>query len=98
MIRYDEHDLTATADRLGEAVAVARDVEGSGGALTGGMADCGDADLADAARSLMERWGYGMGVVAEDADALAGALRDSADTYAGIDGAGAAQLRGSGSW
>ncbi len=95
VIRYDAADLTATAGRLTESVEVAREVEGSADSLAGTVAGCGSAELADAAGHLLERWGYGMKVVAEDADALAEALREGARSYDGIDSAAADALRGS---
>ncbi len=94
VIRYDVADLAATAERLAESVDVAREIDGSAGALAGAVADCGSAEVADAARDLLDRWGYGMRVVAEDADALAEALREAARTFEGIDGAAADALRG----
>lgn len=94
VIRYDVADLDATAARLAESVEVAREIDGSAGALAGAVSDCGSPELAEAVRDLLDRWGYGMRVVAEDADALGEALHEAARTYEGIDGAAADALRG----
>lgn len=89
---FDAADLHATADLLEQAVEVARQVEGDSGRLAGSVADYGHDGLRDACDSFLKAWGYGMGLVAEEADGLGNVLRETVTTYEAVDQAGAEAL------
>lgn len=80
-LEVDPGLLTATAARLREAVAVARDVAERRRALTGLLTACGSARLESAGTDFLGEWGYGMGLIVEDAERLAGMLEAGALAY-----------------
>lgn len=95
-ISYDAGDLGRAARDLVDAVAGARAVADEAGRLAGLVDDWGHGSLASAAPAFLAAWGYGAGLVADDAEGLAGALQQAVGEYAAIDAAGAAALRSGG--
>lgn len=77
---YDA-DLTLAARRLGASVRVAQEVHGHARRMSGSVAGCGHGGLADAAEDFLDRWAHGMGVLAEDGQALARLLGEAAAQY-----------------
>lgn len=49
--------------------------------LTGLLTACGSARLESAATDFLKEWGYGMGLVVDDAERLAEMLEAGADAY-----------------
>ena len=93
-LAYDGDDLRQAADRLEESVVAAREVERDSNRMADGVSDCGHHRLAGAARNFLDGWGYGMGVVATDAEGLAKALRAGLATYQAVDQDLASRLEG----
>ncbi len=81
-LRVDVGMLTDTATNLRQAVGVAAEVAERRGELTSMVSEAGSAALADAAADFVKEWGYGMGLVVEDAEKLATMLAAGADAYA----------------
>ncbi|MDP9071937.1 MAG: hypothetical protein M3N68_11815 [Actinomycetota bacterium] len=81
-LRVDVAMLADTAADLRQAVGVAAEVAERRGELTSLVGDAGSAALSDAAAGFVEEWGYGMGLVVDDAEKLATMLGTAADTYA----------------
>jgi hypothetical protein len=73
--------LTDTADRLWAAVSVAREVSEHRGRLSALMVGCGSGGLESAADDFLGQWGYGMGLIVDDAEELATMLKAAAATY-----------------
>ena len=61
---------------------MAAEVADRRGELTALVADAGSATVAGAAADFVHEWGYGMGLVVEDAQKLATMLGTAAETYA----------------
>lgn len=85
--------LTTTAGDLRRAVGVAAEVAERRGELTALVGDAGSDTLAAAARDFVGEWGYGMGLVVDDADKLATMLASAAETYAATEAAIIEDLR-----
>ena len=84
-LEVDVGVLAAAADNLHEAVGVAREVADHSGRLTSLVGDYGTPEVAEAATEFVRQWGYGMGLVVDDAEALARMLRAGADAYRQVD-------------
>lgn len=84
-IEVDDGDLALAARRLTACVQVAKEVHSHARRTSGSVADCGHAGLADAAEHLLDRWAHGMGVLAEDGEALARLLGQAAAQYRRLD-------------
>ncbi|MBW3575924.1 MAG: hypothetical protein KY450_14000 [Actinobacteria bacterium] len=80
-VEVDPSVLSTTAGHLRRPVAVAEDFTGQHGALAALVDDAGSAVLIDAARRFLDRWGRGMGLVVDDAQALAERLEAAAGAY-----------------
>ena len=74
--------LSDTATNLRQAVGVAAEVAERKGELTSLVSDAGSATLAGAAREFVEQWGYGMGLIVDDAETLATMLGTAAEVFA----------------
>ncbi len=57
------------------------------------MADAASATLAGAAADFVREWGYGMGLIVDDAEKLATMLGTAAETYANPERAIVERLR-----
>lgn len=66
---------------LRQAVEVARQLRGDTGRLEGYAADCGSGRVPGAATEMVHRWGFGAGLVADDAEHVAGGLERAAEVY-----------------
>lgn len=93
--QVDPAELQRTAQSLRRSLEVARRVADDRGSLTAHLADAGSAQLADAARDFLDRWGHGCGLVAVDGEALAGMLEQASSCYLTVEAsaAGAFELR-----
>lgn len=85
-IEVDLDVLVSAARNLEAAVDVARQVHDHRSSLEALAAEAGSAHLEDAIRSALGRWGYGMGLIVEDADQLAAMLREADRTYRRVEG------------
>ena len=92
-VEVDPTLLEDTAANLRDAVEVARDVADHRSRLTALSARCGSATFGAAVESFVDEWGYGMGLVAEDAETLASMLESGAAAYRKVEGSIAAELR-----
>ena len=94
-MEVDYAELELAARRLGVCVQVAEQVHGDARRVSGTVADCGHPGLAEAAHDFLERWAHGMGVLAQDAEALGRLLGEAASGYRRLDErlAGAADAR-----
>jgi hypothetical protein len=86
-IEADPGSLSATAQALRDATAVAREVHRGTRALSDAAAATGSARLADALGDFRHTWAYGLGLVIDDADTLARMLGQAAAVYTQTDGA-----------
>lgn len=77
--------LLAIAAPLRDAVDVARQVKDDKESLKGLVDDCGSPDLEDAANEFVDEWGYGMGLIADDAETIAQMLEQAAAGYTEVD-------------
>jgi hypothetical protein len=84
--------LQAAAAKLRDAVGVARAVAEERASVTAGAEDCGSAKLGAALSDFVEEWGYGMGLVVEDAEKLAKMLEAAAAGYGQVASAIAREL------
>ena len=84
-VEVDDADLALAARRLTSSVQVAQEVHGHARRMSGSVADCGHGGLADAAEHFLDRWAHGMGVLAEDGEALARLLGEAAAQYRRLD-------------
>jgi hypothetical protein len=73
-------------------VAVAREVAEERGRLGSLVTGCGTSRARVAAQQFVDEWAYGMGLVVEDAERLAGMLEAGAAGYTGVEGAIAGQF------
>ena len=73
--------LDSTARQLSQAVGVAREFADNRGHLTAMVEECGSARLRSAVEHFLGRWGYGMGLVVEDAEHLTSLLETGAEAY-----------------
>lgn len=78
----DTQFLQSIVAPLRQAVRVAREVHARSGQLPAGMGNCGSDRLAGTARQMLDRWGYGMGLVADDGEHVATGLERAAAAYA----------------
>ena len=78
--------LTNAADNLRHAVGVAREVAEGHDRLTSLVDDYGSDEVGEAAGDFVRSWGYGMRLVADDADTLAAMLAAGAAAYQGVEG------------
>jgi hypothetical protein len=78
--------LSVTAGHLRRAVDVAEDFTARRGALVSLVDDAGSERLCDAAGDFLGRWGYGMGLVVDDAAALAERLEAAQAAYVETEG------------
>lgn len=92
-IEVDPSVLSVAADHLRRSMAVAEDFTHQRGTLSGMVDDAGSGRLSGAVEHFVERWGYGMGVVADDAAALAERLEAAGAGYAEVEGAIAGAMR-----
>lgn len=77
----DPRLLTDTAVRLRSAVEVAREVSEHRSRLAGLLVACGSDRLESAGDDFLRQWGYGMGLIVDDAEGLATMLEAGAATY-----------------
>ncbi len=77
----DPRLLTDTAVRLRAAVEVAREVSEHRSRLSGLLVACGSDRLESAGDDFLRQWGYGMGLIVDDAEELATMLEAGAATY-----------------
>ena len=84
-LAYDKADLQSSSRLLEQAVDVARRVDRETGRMAGGVSDCGHDRLSGAAKHFLEEWGYGMKIIAEDADGLATGLSEAVLAYEAVD-------------
>lgn len=84
-IEVDYPELELAARRLGASVQVAQEVHRHARRLSGSIADCGHGGLADATEHFLDRWAHGTGVLAEDGQALARLLGETAAQYRALD-------------
>jgi hypothetical protein len=77
--------LRATAAQLRAAIAIGRHVHDGGRRASAFAAGAGDPVAQDAIEHFLERWAYGMGLIAHDAQALETALVHAADAYDAVD-------------
>jgi hypothetical protein len=84
-LEVDPTVLSETAAGLRRCVGVAREVSDQRGHLKAMVETCGARDLEEAAERFIGRWGYGMGLLAGDAEHLAGQLERSADEYRALE-------------
>lgn len=80
-VDVDPQLLTDTAARLRTAVSVAREVSEHRSRLGGLLAACGSDRLESAGDDFLGQWGYGMGLIADDAERLATMLEAAAASY-----------------
>jgi hypothetical protein len=80
-LEVDPTMLSETAGDLRRCVGVAREFPDHRGRLREMVESCGAQHLHEAADHFIGRWGYGMGLLAGDAEHLAGQLERSADRY-----------------
>lgn len=80
-LEVDPTVLSETAAELRRCVGVAREVSEHRGRLEAMVENCGAQHLLEAADRFIGRWGYGMGLLAGDAEHLAGQLERSAEEY-----------------
>jgi len=80
-LEVDPVVLSETAADLRRCVGVAREFSDHRGHLREMVESCGAQHVHEAAEHFIGRWGYGMGLLAEDAEHLAGQLERSADEY-----------------
>jgi len=80
-LEVDPAVLSDTAADLRRCVGVAREFSEHRGHLKGMVDNCGAQHLWEAADHFIGRWGYGMGLLAGDAEHLAGQLERSAEEY-----------------
>ena len=73
-LEVDPTVLSDTAADLRRCVGVAREFSEHRGHLKGMVDNCGAQHLWEAADHFIGRWGYGMGLLAGDAEHLAGQL------------------------
>ena len=95
-LAYDKGDLQSSARMLEQAVDIARRVDRDAGRMAGEVSDCGHERLSGVAKHFLEEWGYGMKIIAEDADGLATGLREAITAYEAVDQNLAASLRQAG--
>lgn len=93
-IEVDYPELERAAERLARCTRVADEVHGDARRTAAGVADCGHADLAEAAHHFLDRWAHGMGVLAQDGGALVQLLGEAAASYRRLDEDLAAAIRG----
>lgn len=74
-----------TADRVGEATTLARQMQRREGELGGRLAAVGSPAAQQAVQEFLDRWGYGAGLLAADAGEMADALRACAETYVAVE-------------
>lgn len=84
-VDVDPRLLTDTAARLRSAVSVAREVSEHRGRLSGLLVACGSNRLESAGDDFLGQWGYGMGLIVEDAERLAEMLDAGAATYEAVE-------------
>jgi hypothetical protein len=77
--------LRATAGQLRTAIALGRHVHDGGRRARVLAAGAGDVTAQEAVESFLDRWAYGMGLIAHDAEALEQALVHAADAYDAVD-------------
>ncbi len=77
--------LRRTAAQLRTAVDVARHVHDGGRQSRALAAAAGDDAAEEAVDRFLDRWSYGMGLVAEDAGKLVEMLGQAADAYDAVD-------------
>jgi hypothetical protein len=92
-LEVDPSILDDTASGLRQCVDLASDVARHRGMLTELVDDCGSNRLRSAAEHFIGRWGYGMRLVVDDAEALAGQLQSAADTYRWLEAEISRELR-----
>ena len=80
-LEVDPTVLSDTAADLRRCVGVAQEFSEQRGHLKGMVDNCGAQHLWEAADHFIGRWGYGMGLLAGDAEHLAGQLERSAAEY-----------------
>ena len=93
-VEVDPAELQRTAQSLRRSLDVARQVADDRGSLTAHLADAGSAQLADAARDFLSRWGHGCGLIADDGEALAAMLEQASSCYLSVEQAAAAAFGG----
>lgn len=91
-LAYDLGDLAQTADEIVVVVEMATEIEKHHRRMASQISDCGNRELSDATYDFLDKWAYGMQVIAQDAQGLADALGDCAATYTQVDSACAAAL------
>ena len=80
-VDVDPRLLIDTAARLRAAVSVAREVSEHRSRLSGLVVACGSHRLESAAGDFLGQWGYGMGLIVDDAERLATMLEAGAAAY-----------------
>jgi hypothetical protein len=80
-LEVDPTILSDTASDLRRCVEVAREFADHRGHLTALIDECGSAPLREAAEHFIGRWGYGTGLLVDDAEHLAGRLEHAANEY-----------------
>ncbi len=92
-IEVDPSALSLVAGNLRRSVAVAEDFTHQRGALANMVDDSGSGRLSGAVEHFVERWAHGMGLVADDATALAERLEAAGTGYAELEAAIAGAMR-----
>jgi len=80
-LEVDPAVLSDTAADLRRCVGVAREFSDHRGRLKAMVDNWGAQHLQEAGEHFIGRWGYGMGILAGNAEHLAGQLERSADEY-----------------
>jgi hypothetical protein len=86
-IEVDPATLAATSAALASAAAVAREVHKGARVLSDAADAGGSGELAAALEEFRSTWGYGLGLVVDDATTLSRMLSQAAEAYRHTDGA-----------
>jgi hypothetical protein len=86
-IEVDPGALVAASRGLATAADVAREVHRGARVLADAAGAGGSADLAASLEQFRSTWGYGLGLVVDDATTLSRMLAQAADAYRGTDAA-----------
>jgi hypothetical protein len=84
-IEVDPAAMDAVAGELTDSVAVAREVKKHHSRMAGTVDSCGHPVMQLALAAFLNRWSYGCGCLASDADDMAVSLRKAGTIYTHVD-------------